>query len=50
MGFLVAAHVKKRFLCSDDERRDLRHVAVLACTFGCHYFPDARTTVFAGSS
>jgi hypothetical protein len=35
MGFLVAAHVKKRSLCSDDERRDLRHVAMLACTFGC---------------
>ena len=35
MGFLVAAHVKKRSVCSDDERRDLRHVAMLACTFGC---------------
>ena len=35
MGFLVAAHVKKRSLCSDDERRDLRHVAMLACGFGC---------------
>jgi hypothetical protein len=35
MGFLVAAHIKKRSLCSDDERRDLRHVAMLACTFGC---------------
>jgi hypothetical protein len=33
--FLVAAHVKKRSICSDDERRDLRHVAMLACTFGC---------------
>ena len=35
MGFLVAAHVKKRALCSDDERRDLHHVAMLACVFGC---------------
>jgi hypothetical protein len=35
MGFLVAAHVKRRSICSDDERRDLRHVAMLACTFGC---------------
>lgn len=35
MGFLVAAHVKKRSICTDDERRDLRHVAMLACTFGC---------------
>jgi hypothetical protein len=35
MGFLVAAHIKKRSLCSDQERRDLRHVAMLACAFGC---------------
>ncbi len=35
MGFLVAAHVKKRSICSDDERRDLPHVAMLACVFGC---------------
>lgn len=35
MQFLVAAHVKKRSLCSDEERRDLRHVAMLACVFGC---------------
>ena len=35
MGFLIAAHIKKRSICSDDERRDLRHVAMLACTFGC---------------
>jgi hypothetical protein len=35
IGFLVAAHVKKRALCSDTERRDLLHVAMLACTFGC---------------
>jgi hypothetical protein len=35
MGFLVAAHIKKRSLCTDDERRDLRHVAMLACSFGC---------------
>jgi hypothetical protein len=35
MQFLVAAHVKKRSLCSDEERRDLQHVAMLACVFGC---------------
>ncbi|MBP2329497.1 hypothetical protein JOF56_009882 [Kibdelosporangium banguiense] len=35
MGFLVAAHVKRRAVCSDDERRDLNHVAMLACSFGC---------------
>jgi hypothetical protein len=31
----VAAHVKKRSVCGDDERRDLHHVAMLACVFGC---------------
>ncbi len=35
MEFLVAAHIKKRSLSSDDEHRDLQHVAMLACTFGC---------------
>lgn len=35
MELLVAAHIKKRSLCSDDERRDLRHVAMLACALGC---------------
>jgi hypothetical protein len=35
LRFLVAAHIKKRSLCTDDERRDLSHVAMLACTFGC---------------
>lgn len=42
MGFLVAAHVKRRSICSDDERRDLRHVAMLACTFGCDALYEAR--------
>ena len=35
LRFLVAAHIKKRSVCTDDERRDLRHIAMLACTFGC---------------
>ncbi|WNV88407.1 HNH endonuclease signature motif containing protein [Umezawaea sp. Da 62-37] len=35
MGFLVAAHVKPRSLCTDEERNDLRNVAMLACGFGC---------------
>ncbi|MGW0892813.1 hypothetical protein [Saccharopolyspora sp. NPDC002578] len=35
LSFLVAAHVKKRALCTDEERRDLLHVAMLACSFGC---------------
>lgn len=33
--FLVAAHVKKRAACTDDERRNLRDIAMLACSFGC---------------
>jgi hypothetical protein len=33
--FLVAAHIKRRSLCSDDERRDLANVAMPACQFGC---------------
>lgn len=33
--FLVAAHIKRRSLCTDDERRDLSNVAMLACVFGC---------------
>lgn len=35
LSFLVAAHIKKRAVCTDDERRDLLHVAMLACVFGC---------------
>ena len=33
--FLVAAHIKRRSLCTDDERNDLTNVAMLACRFGC---------------
>ncbi|SDC42005.1 hypothetical protein [Actinokineospora iranica] len=33
--FLVAAHIKQRSVCDDDERRDLTNVAMLACSFGC---------------
>ncbi|MFE9749227.1 hypothetical protein ACFYOT_30320 [Saccharothrix saharensis] len=33
--FLIAAHVKRRSRCDDDERNDLRNVAMLACSFGC---------------
>ncbi|MEU1863685.1 hypothetical protein [Streptomyces gardneri] len=34
-AFLIAAHIKKRAMCSDDEKRDLANVAMLACTLGC---------------
>lgn len=33
--FLVAAHIKKRAVCTDAERRDLRNIAMLACSLGC---------------
>lgn len=32
---LVAAHIKKRSLCGEAERRDLANVAMLACALGC---------------
>jgi hypothetical protein len=32
---LVAAHIKKRSKCSDDERRDLKNIVMLNCRFGC---------------
>ena len=32
---LVAAHIKKRSECTDDEKRDLNNVAMLACVLGC---------------
>ncbi|MER5381777.1 hypothetical protein ABT040_16060 [Streptomyces sp. NPDC002688] len=34
-AFLIAAHIKKRALCSDEEKRDLANIAMLACTLGC---------------
>lgn len=33
--FLVAAHIKKRSLCTPDEKADIPAVAMLACKFGC---------------
>lgn len=33
--FLWAAHIKKRAICTDKERRDLTHVGMMACVFGC---------------
>lgn len=34
-ALLVAAHVKRRSEATEQERRDLRNVAMLACSFGC---------------
>ncbi|TNC19779.1 hypothetical protein FHE66_02740 [Georgenia sp. 311] len=33
--FLWAAHIKRRAVCSDPERRDIANVAMPACVFGC---------------
>tara|TARA_R110001599_G_scaffold67867_4_gene191404 strand:+ start:32597 stop:33505 length:909 start_codon:yes stop_codon:yes gene_type:complete len=33
--FLVAAHIKKRSLCSYEEKRDLKNIVVSMCKFGC---------------
>ena len=34
-ALLVAAHIKKRAMCNDEEKRDLANIAMLACTLGC---------------
>lgn len=34
-AFLVAAHIKKRAACTEEERWDLSNVAMLACLLGC---------------
>lgn len=33
--FLVAAHIKRRAECSDEERRDYKNIVVPMCKFGC---------------
>lgn len=33
--FLVAAHIKRRSACTDDEKRDYANVVMPNCTFGC---------------
>lgn len=33
--FLIAAHIKPRSICSEEERMDTRNVCMLACLFGC---------------
>ncbi|WP_409464778.1 hypothetical protein [Amycolatopsis sp. GA6-003] len=34
-AFLVGAHIKKRALCTEDERKDFDNVGMLACVLGC---------------
>lgn len=49
--FLIAAHIKKRAMCSDDEKRDLANIAMLACTFGCDaLYEHGYVTVAAGGA
>lgn len=33
--FLIAAHIKPRSVCTAEERRDLSHIGMPACVFGC---------------
>ncbi|WP_067839576.1 hypothetical protein [Nocardia lijiangensis] len=33
--FLVGAHIKKRWRCSDEERKDFDNIGMLACVLGC---------------
>ncbi|ROP37172.1 hypothetical protein [Saccharothrix texasensis] len=35
LSLLVAAHIKKRAKCSEEERLDFDNVGMLACVFGC---------------
>ncbi|OHV48902.1 hypothetical protein [Pseudofrankia sp. BMG5.36] len=35
MNLLVAAHIKKRAACNEEERKDFDNVAMLACLLGC---------------
>lgn len=35
VSFLVAAHIKKRAECNEDEKRDFEHIAMPMCKFGC---------------
>ncbi|WP_435586240.1 hypothetical protein, partial [Micromonospora aurantiaca (nom. illeg.)] len=45
--FLWAAHIKPRSVCTDTERRDLSHVGMLACVFGCDRFSRRATSASA---
>ncbi|GLZ39043.1 hypothetical protein [Actinokineospora sp. NBRC 105648] len=46
VGMLVAAHIKKRSVCTPEERADLKNVAMLACALGCdRLFEDGHVAV-----
>lgn len=49
--FLRAAHIKPRAACNETERRDLSHVAMPACVFGCDaLFEQGYLTVTEGGA
>ncbi|MFJ3841856.1 hypothetical protein ACWGHM_34640 [Streptomyces sp. NPDC054904] len=49
--FLIGAHIKKRAMCTDDEKRDLDNIAMLACTLGCDaLFEHGYVTVAKGGT
>ncbi len=35
VDFLIAAHIKKRADCTEEERRDYQHIIMPMCKFGC---------------
>ena len=45
--FLWTAHIKKRTACTDQEARDLDHIAMPACLFGCDALFEADMTRWA---
>jgi hypothetical protein len=47
--FLIAAHIKRRSECTDEEKRDLDGVMMLACKFGCDYLYEAGFLSIEGS-
>ncbi|MET8759867.1 HNH endonuclease [Lentzea sp. NPDC004782] len=49
LELLVAAHIKKRSLCSEEERRDLFNVAMLACVLGCDALYEAGWITVSGA-
>ncbi|MEV0537551.1 hypothetical protein [Kitasatospora sp. NPDC050463] len=48
-ALLVAAHIKKRAVCTDEEKRDFANIAMLACSLGCDsLYERGYVTVIAG--
>lgn len=48
--FLVAAHIKKRSLCNDDEKLDYKNIVMPMCKFGCDdLYEKGYITVISGN-